>query len=214
MDAVTVDTIGDGATDSIRPLAIGEPRIDPQRPLPRSLQRFASRLVRSPLVDVCSLVCTLAVISSYAPDALALPPGQEAFAHSVEAASTAYFGAELLARWAAAGLEPSYLCRPLMLVDVLSIVPALVGSSGPFAPLRLLRTLRVLRLRRLLQREPLDNLLRLVTGDPGARAWLRTERRATAPLRTNRPRLCRAVQASTRSRVSLSRASSRWFRSS
>ena len=72
-------------------------------------------------------------------------------------------------RWTAAGLYPRYLLTPLMLIDFVNLLPALVGANSPLPALRLLRVLRILRLRRLLGRTEVNKLAKAITGDPEVR---------------------------------------------
>ena len=168
IDSLCVDTLGDGVTDTIRPL---RPNETIGTLLPPAVQQGAQRLLRSPLTDLASFGFTVALLATYAPAAVLSDDPRQQLVQTLEAFGSAFFAVEFAIRWAAAGLAPRYLLTPLMVIDLLNLLPALSSgfSNGPFATLRLLRTLRVLRLRRLLGRDEIDKLAALLSGDGEAR---------------------------------------------
>jgi voltage-gated potassium channel len=172
-DSLLVDTLGDGVSDTLVPLDDEKERA-PDRKVP--LQDTAQRILSIPGFEGTSFVFTFILLSTFAIEGTTL---QSSVTDDLENAATVYFGLEFFTRWWASGFSVPYLLTPLMLVDVLNLLPALAmipagmsGASGlaanTFAPLRLLRALRVLRLRRLLGPAEATRLLRSVTGDPQA----------------------------------------------
>ena len=91
-----------------------------------------------------------------------------------EDATAVLFAIEYFARWWSRSLRPSYLLKPLMVIDLLSFLPTLLSSFGPgvdlsaFIPglrsgagsLTFLRALRILRLNRFVRDEETFSTLR------------------------------------------------------
>ena len=167
LDSVTVDTLGDGLSDSTTAIT----NMPQQSVIPRSIQEGAQRVLNSPVTEVTSLVLTLLLLASFGDGGglLAWTNQSSELLNDLESACTVYFALEFALRWTAAGLYPRYLLTPLMVVDFVNLLPALVGANSPLPALRLLRVLRILRLRRLLGRREVDKLAKAITGDPEVR---------------------------------------------
>ena len=168
MDTVLIDTVGDGLVDEAVPLS---------KMLPKQIE--AQRLLVNPAFEALSIFATIALYLTFALE-LELNPSVAASADwlsNAELGFSVFFVFEFFTRWWSVGGSPRYLLTPLMLIDLLNILPVLVALTSPsgfsmlatdtnLAPLSLFRALRILRLRRLLGREELGKLARAVTGDP------------------------------------------------
>lgn len=126
-------------------------------------------ILSTPQFEIAVACVVLISLTGYAistlPDAL-LGDGRELLAR-VESITTACFAVEYCLRWWSRSLRPSYLVKPLMLIDLLSVLPSLLTSStipglrGSFA---FLRVLRILKLQRYVRDEESFTKLQLALG--------------------------------------------------
>ena len=146
---------------------------------PQLLQAEAKNFLVNPAAELFSIGASIALLILFAIDPSSASEMDEPMSMllQVEAALTSYFVFEYAVRWWAAGTL-SYALTPLMLIDLLNILPFLIknilgidflgagfGASMEGA-LSSLRALRILRLRKFLGREEVTRLARAVTGNP------------------------------------------------
>ena len=178
-----IDTDGDGIPDALLLDTVGDSKADTSIPIDEALPLQAevqAALVR-PLLEAWSITASITLLLLFAVDPAASSIGQQnaLLIERVEDVLSFYFVLEYFARAWAGGLRPRYLLSPLMLVDLLNLVPFLVKATtpyggvldaldSPFASLRLLRALRILRLRKFFAPADAQRIVRFVTGDPAA----------------------------------------------
>lgn len=149
------------------------------------------KAMRSPQFELLVACFVLLSVIGYGLGTLpagALTGAQRELLGRAEDATTGLFALEYLLRWWSRSLRPGYLARPLMVIDLVSILPALlallgtpaggapahaVGGRGSWA---FLRVLRVLKLQRYVRDEPSFAKLRLALGlAPAGAAARRTD---------------------------------------
>eukprot|EP00873_Tetraselmis_striata_P037879 jgi/Tetstr1/458143/TSEL_044635.t1 len=140
-------SIDDGDSDQLRKLPMSD---------------MVRKLVKSDIVLLLDIVGTLLLCACFALDTLPLNEFETDLVHALELDTTFYFTMLYLARWYSKGLKLNFMLRPLSLVDLVSLMPLILGDS--FRSAAFLRVLRILKIARLLQEEELSQLLTLVTG--------------------------------------------------
>jgi len=158
-DSIVVDTVGDGIGDTIIPLASTG-----------RLQRFAQEMVASTSFKVFSLGVTLTQLGTCMLADEEVP--REIFRIAEMLTCTALVG-ESFCRWWAERFTLRFLFRPIMILDLLNILPlvsvifnpTLTSANPAFAASRLFRATRVLRLARLLGKGdlPISEVTRTAT---------------------------------------------------
>jgi hypothetical protein len=133
-------------------------------------------LLTNPVVEGASILASVLLVAIFTINQSQLPAEQAAALTRFENSLSFYFLLEYAARaWANVG-DLRYLTSPLMVVDLLNLVPFIVHTAtggalvdgSPLEPLRILRALRILRLRKYFERDEATRLVRAITRDPDA----------------------------------------------
>ncbi|KAG8468062.1 hypothetical protein KFE25_007114 [Diacronema lutheri] len=148
----------------------------PLGPLPGADNLYVA--LTTPQFEIAVAALVLVSVVCYALDTLPsneLSPSTELLVSRVEGATAIIFAGEYLLRWWARSLRPSYLTKPLMIIDLLCIVPSLLGmlhvgggaqgvESGARGSFTFLRVLRVLKLQRYVRDDESFSKLQLALG--------------------------------------------------
>jgi len=162
-DSIALDTVGDGFADTLVPLAAED-----------TWRRRAQELLTSPGFQVYSLVLTIVLLVIFAAglDTSLLGGLDALFAEEV---AYALLVGEYGLRWFAVNFKPSFLLTPIMVVDLLNILPlgliidpSLSVALPALSALRLLRATRILRLSRLFSKETFTKLVQALRGSSTA----------------------------------------------
>lgn len=128
------------------------------------------RALSTPQFDIAVAGLVLVSVGGYALGTLpddALPHGAREWLARLETFNTACFAAEYSLRWYGRSLRPSYLAKPLMLIDLVALLPSAL-AAGPSPSLRgsfaFLRVLRILKLQRYVRDEESFAKLQLALG--------------------------------------------------
>uniref|UniRef100_A0A061S3N4 Voltage-gated potassium channel n=1 Tax=Tetraselmis sp. GSL018 TaxID=582737 RepID=A0A061S3N4_9CHLO len=136
--------------------------IEEQSELPMS--RMLQKIVRSDIVLLLDILGTLLLCACFALDTLPLTAFEKAVVSGIEIDTTIYFTILYFARWYVKGLSLGYLIRPLSMIDLVSLLPLLLGTE--FRAAAFLRVLRILKIARLLQGKEMSQLATLLTRRP------------------------------------------------
>ena len=162
-DSIALDTVGDGFADTLVPLAAED-----------TWRRRAQELLTSPGFSVYSLILTIVLLVIFAAglDTSLLGGLDALFAEEV---AYALLVGEYGLRWFAVNFKPSFLLTPIMVVDLLNILPlgliidpSLSVALPALSALRLLRATRILRLSRLFSKETFTKLVQALRGSSTA----------------------------------------------
>ena len=162
-DSIALDTVGDGFADTLVPLAAED-----------TWRRRAQELLTSPGFQVYSLILTIVLLVIFAAglDTSLLGGLDALFAEEV---AYALLVGEYGLRWFAVNFKPSFLLTPIMVVDLLNILPlgliidpSLSVALPALSALRLLRATRILRLSRLFSKETFTKLVQALRGSSTA----------------------------------------------
>lgn len=131
--------------------------------------------VSSPQFELGVAVVVLLSVGGYALDTLpsgSLPPRAGEMLSRFELATSIGFALEYMLRWASRSLRPSYLLKPLMIVDLVSFLPSLLAilqlaDAQRAHALAFLRVLRILKLQRYVRDETSFASLKLALGLDG-----------------------------------------------
>ena len=162
-DSIALDTVGDGFADTLVPLAAQD-----------TWRRRAQELLTSPGFQVYSLILTIVLLVIFAAglDTSLLGGLDALFAEEV---AYALLVGEYGLRWFAVNFKPGFLLTPIMVVDLLNILPlgliidpSLSVALPALSALRLLRATRILRLSRLFSKETFTKLVQALRGSSTA----------------------------------------------
>lgn len=153
----SVDTVADGRKDTLLLDTVGDSQVDDALPLTEALplQGWAQRVLANPVFEVLSLTSSIAVLVTFALETSAASTYVEA-AINAELTFSLFFVVEFALRWWSVGCKPRYLFSPAMLIDLLNILPLFVAlsSASSFSILAVdtpLAPLRALRALRILR---------------------------------------------------------------
>lgn len=163
-DSIALDTVGDGFADTLVPLAAED-----------TWRRRAQELLTSPGFSVYSLILTIVLLVIFAAGLdTSLLGGLDAL-FAEEIAYALLIGEFGLRWWAGSNFKPGFLLTPIMVVDLLNILPlgliidpSLSVALPALSALRLLRATRILRLSRLFSKETFTKLVQALRGSSTA----------------------------------------------